>query len=106
MLGTLHVADGGVSFTPTTSTPKVDLPDKVVAVGPAFGPTDASISVAMGIFWTLRPIPVDARYTVDLDDSRFGHPAKAVVTKGWWRLSMDAVRGISLGGSSPKGNEY
>jgi len=92
ILGTLHVAPGGLTFTPAP-------PDAATPAAPVnqsgrvldFGTVRTNGSAFLrreGPDWTLRPFPRDRPFTLELSDARFGHPAGARVVGGWWRLPL------------------
>jgi len=92
ILGTLHVAADGLTFTPAPpdagrTTAPVNHEGRVLDFGTVR--TDGSVFVRReGANWTLRPFPRDRPFTVALSAARFGHPASAQVIGGWWRLPL------------------
>ncbi len=92
ILGTLHVAADGLTFTPAPpdagrTTAPVNHEGRVLDFGTVR--TDGSVFVRReGANWTLRPFPRDRPFTVELSAARFGHPASAPVVSGWWRLPL------------------
>ena len=92
ILGTLHVAPDGLTFTPIP-------PDAAPPAAPVnqsgrvldFGAVRTNGSAFLrreGPDWTLRPFPRDRPFTLELSDARFGHPAATRVVGGWWRLPL------------------
>ena len=92
ILGTLHVAAAGLTFTPAPpeagrTTAPVNHDDRVLDFGTVR--TDGSVFLRReGPDWTLRPFPRDRPFTVSLSAARFGHPASATVVGGWWHLPL------------------
>lgn len=92
VLGVLHVTASGLTFTPTPpdtsdlNTP-VNHDNRILDFGAIR--TNGSVFVRReGTDWVLRPFPRDRPFTVELSNARFGHPASATVTSGWWRLPL------------------
>ena len=92
ILGTLHVAPDGLTFTPIP-------PDAAPPAAPVnqsgrvldFGAVRTNGSAFLrreGPDWTLRPFPRDRPFTLELSDAKFGHPAATWVVGGWWRLPL------------------
>ena len=92
ILGTLHVAPDGLTFTPIP-------PDAAPPAAPVnqngrvldFGAVRTNGSAFLrreGPDWTLRPFPRDRPFTLELSDARFGHPAATRVVGSWWRLPL------------------
>jgi len=92
ILGTLHVAPDGLTFTPIP-------PDAAPPAAPVnqsgrvldFGAVRTNGSAFLrreGPDWTLRPFPRDRPFTLELSDAKFGHPATTRVVGGWWRLPL------------------
>ncbi|MBV9850878.1 MAG: hypothetical protein JO250_14495 [Armatimonadetes bacterium] len=92
ILGTLHVApDGGLSFTPAVNAALDNAPVNHDSRVLDFGSVRTNGSIFLrreGPDWVLRPFPRDRAFTVWLSAARFGHPAGARVTAGWWRLPL------------------
>jgi len=92
ILGTLHVAGAGLTFTPTPSdTARTAAPINQGGRMLDFGAvrTDGSAFLRReGPDWTLRPFPRDRPFTLELSDARFGHPVAVRVVGGWWRLPL------------------
>lgn len=92
VLGTLHVASSGLTFTPTPpkagrTTAPVNHDNRVLDFGTVR--TNGSVFLRRaGGQWTLRPFPRDRPFTVSLSAARFGHPGSAPVVGGWWRLPL------------------
>lgn len=92
VLGILHVTERGLTFTPTPPdtgdlTAPVNHDNRVLDFGAIR--TNGSVFVRReGSDWVLRPFPNDRPFTVELSTARFGHPASAKVTNGWWRLPL------------------
>ena len=92
ILGILHVAAGGLTFTPTPpeagrTTAPVNHGGRVLDFGTIR--TNGSVFARReGPNWTLRAFPRDRPFTLALADARFGHPAGAQVVGGWWHLPL------------------
>ena len=92
ILGTLHIAATGLTFTPTPleagrTTAPVNYAGRVLDFGSVR--TNGSVFLRrIGQEWTLRPFPRDRPFIVSLSASRFGHPASTPVIGGWWRLPL------------------
>ena len=92
ILGTLHVAATGLTFTPIPpEAGRTDAPvnhdNRVLDFGTVR--TNGSVYIHRdGSNWTLRSFPRDRPFTVSLSAARFGHPASTQVVGGWWRLPM------------------
>ena len=92
ILGTLHVAASGLTFTPTPpDAGRTTAPVNTTGRMLDFGTVRTNGSVYLhreGGEWTLRPFPRDRPFTVSLSAARFGHPASAAVVGGWWHLPL------------------
>ena len=95
VLGTLHVAASGLTFTPSppetsiTSAP-VNPKNRVLDFGTIR--TNGSVLVhRMGRDWVLRPFPRDRPFTVLLSAGYFSHPASVSVKDGWWQLPLTGL---------------
>ena len=92
VLGILHVTADGLTFIPTLpDTSNLNAPvnhdNRVLDFGAIR--TNGSVFVRReGADWVLRPFPRDRFFTVELSNARFGHPASAPITNGWWRLPL------------------
>ena len=93
VLGTLHVAASGLTFTPTPpeaggTTAPVNHDNRVLDFGTVR--TNGSVFVRReGRDWALRPFPSDRPFTVLLSAARFGHPnsARVLTAGGGFRLT-------------------
>jgi len=96
ILGTLHVAATGLTFTPAPpeavrTTAPVNYAGRVLDFGSVR--TNGSVFLQrIGQEWTLRPFPRDRPFTLSLSASRFGHPASRPVISGWWRLPLTGAK--------------
>lgn len=91
ILGTLHVAAGGVSFTPQQAPTVGDAPingtNKVIDFGTVRTNGSVYLSQIHGK-WSLRPYPAARPFTIELSNKQFGHPQGVKVVAGWWTLNM------------------
>lgn len=91
ILGTLHVTDSGVSFTPRPPISESNTPVNHTSRVLDFGSIRTNGSVFArheGAEWVLRPFPRDRPFMIELSAARFGHPPGAKVIGGWWRLPL------------------
>ena len=92
ILGTLHVALDGLTFTPippdaAPPAASVNQSGRVLDFG-AVRTNGSAFLRREGPDWTLRPFPRDRPFTLELSNARFGHPAATRVGGGWWRLPL------------------